>query len=167
MIKIIIFLPIFIAIAFPVKALADNWQQYEKIMDNYYALDKQDYKRITCMVSAPILDDSVKNIRQELAPFKGDFRIKDTVNQYSMYFDKSTGLHIDDPSFSIDILSEQGMKNPALVKQGISTITDGFNREVAGIDDEIKSIFESYTTSKKREVKIEKIGMRPEIRVLA
>ena len=138
-------------------AFADNWVQYQDIMSRYYTFYDQKFSQITCLLEVQPLTGITEKVRQ-LATLKPDnLRISDTLSNYTMTLDKVNGLTFNNPTLSIDILSEQGMADPARVKLGIREMTDGFNRQVEGVDQQLKGIFGVYQKDKPENIKITKI----------
>jgi hypothetical protein len=139
-------------------AIADDWQKYTALLGNFYLLDQQEFKSISCSIDVSTLDELLANLKQQVSSLKDDFQIDDTLNKYSLSFDKAAGLRIVDPTLGITILTEQGMANPALVKSGISKTTDGFNGVAQGADKEITGVFDSYIMPKQADIKLESVA---------
>lgn len=143
----------------PLEAFADAQQQYSDFMSRYYNLDEQAFSDITCKIQVDSLQNTLAQTKQQLARFSGNLKIIDTLDQYQLVYSKSTGLQLDDPSMSIDIVSEKGMSDPARVRKGIGDVEEGFRTQVQGADKEIKGLFEGYGNGKKGDIVVEKVDL--------
>lgn len=150
---------IWVNVLVPTVGLADDWGQYQEIMDRYYHLDKQDFRQITCHVDLDILSDLVARLRQQFANMPG-LKLTDTLDDYTIHYDRDSGPKLNDPTLSITILSEQGMKDPERVKLGISQVENGFTHQVNGTDQQIQGLFSDYRSPDSKDIKIQKIEGR-------
>jgi hypothetical protein len=57
----------------------------------------------------------------------------------------------------VKIISEEGLKDPNKVKQGIEMINSGFKAQVDGVGEQLQGIFEGFETPKKENYNFSKI----------
>jgi hypothetical protein len=144
------------ALLLPVTALADAEQQYFDFMSRYYHLDEQAFTDITCTLEVAPMRESLDKIKQQLSGMHDKIKITDTLDKYQLIYAKSTGISFNDPSMSIDILSEQGMSNPDQVRAGINQVEQGFKNQVQGADTQLKGLFEGFESEKKSDITVSK-----------
>ncbi|HEX7964297.1 MAG TPA: hypothetical protein VF651_01160 [Gammaproteobacteria bacterium] len=127
-------------------ALADPsmTQQYETLRQGYYQFDPHAYKSFTCHVSASTVNASVAYVKQILLGHEGSLQLKEDVDSYSLTVDPDKGLSIHNPIMDITMLSEEGLADPAQVKQGIAEMKAGFDKQVQGVDQMISGLFNEY-----------------------
>ena len=157
---------VLVFLLFPAAAFADPWQQYTSVMSRYYYIDQQAFSQITCNIEAQPLRSSAEQIRQQLSGLTDKIRMTETLDSYRLIFDKKDGLSFKDPTVSIDILSEKGMADPAKVKRGVGEIVDGFNREVQGVDTQLKGLFDGYETTKQGDIAVDAVEITSDGAVL-
>lgn len=138
-------------------ACADQWKQYSEIMDRYYHLDTQAFTRISCKVEAQPISGFVSQLRQQFSKMTDDLRMTDTLDSYTLVFDRTTGLSFNDPTLNIEVLSEKGMADPSRVRLGIQQVIHGFDGQVQGLDNQMKGLFEDYSSPKQTDMTITKI----------
>lgn len=144
------------ALLLPVTAFADAEQQYFNFMSRYYHLDEQVFTDITCNLQVEPMRSVLDKTRQQLAGMSNKLKMTDTLDKYQLIYAKSTGIRFNDPSMSIDILSEQGMSNPDQVRAGISQVEQGFKSQVQGADTQLKGLFEGFESEKKSDITVSK-----------
>jgi hypothetical protein len=139
------------------RVFADNWSRYQQIMSRYYTFDDQQFSKITCLLQVQPLTEIAEKMRQLSSLKPGDLQVSDTLDNYTMTLDKTNGISFNNPTLRIELLSEKGMADPALVKHGIQQTIDGFNTQVSGVDQQLKGLFEVYRKDKPGEITIYKI----------
>lgn len=154
------------ALLLPVTAVADGWQQYSGVMSRYYHLDEQAFTDITCKIEVPPMQQALTAVRQQLAGMSDKLKITDTLDSYQLVYSRSTGLRFVDPTMSVAIVSEQGMSDPARVKEGIDQMEQGFKIQVQGVDTQIKGLFEGYESPKKSDITVDRVDVKGDGTVL-
>jgi hypothetical protein len=126
---------------------ADDWDDYLTAKDHFYYLDKQNFNSITCTIESKMLSDMLKQTKS--LPFKDNLKIVENTSEFSLKFDKSSGLQINRPNIDITIISEKGIADPAKAKQGVAMMKDGFSQQVDGIEMTLEGFFGIYQSHKK------------------
>lgn len=139
------------------RVFADNWSRYQQIMSRYYTFDDQQFSKITCLLQVQPLTEIAEKMRQLSSLKPGSLQVSDTLDNYTMTLDKTNGVSFSDPILKIELLSEKGMADPALVKHGIQQTIDGFNTQVSGVDQQLKGLFEVYRKDNRGKITIDKI----------
>lgn len=123
-------------------ALAGNWDKYLAIYNRFYLLDRQHIISITCSIDAPDLDKWMQLVHSQVAKLAPDHSVLDTLDSYSLKFDKSKGLTINDPTLIITSLSNTDKTGQNAIDQAL-TRTDKaeFTATVKGIDAVLQGLF--------------------------
>jgi hypothetical protein len=146
-----------ILLGLPMLATADDWNKYIQIMDNFYKLDKQEFKTISCNIEVPLTINQVKQLKAQFEPMKDKIELKENLKDFKLTYNNNGELNINYPSLDIQIISEKGMADPATVKKGTEMVKAGFKQQVAGVGMQLKGLFEEFKTPKEGKQKIKEI----------
>jgi hypothetical protein len=143
----------------PLQANADDWDNYLDIVNNYYTLNQQDFKSISCHIEVPIINNSLRHLRSQLRQLEGKIAITDDLESFNLAYSKQKGLAIHYPSLDVRIISEKGIKDRANVEKGIGMVKAGFNLSVEGVAQQLEGFFEGfgYQVPKKSDYRIREI----------
>jgi hypothetical protein len=135
---------IFLILQTSLIAYASEWENYIKIKDKYYYLDKQDFNIVSCQVRVPLMENIIKEMKSELAPLQEQIEITEDLTKFSMSYSPVSGLNFTYPEFDIKIKSQKGMSDPERVKNGIKMAKDGFKQQVDGTVETVTGLFGGY-----------------------
>jgi hypothetical protein len=141
----------------PFVAAASDCSKYFQLLNNYYRLDQQEFRSISCNIDSPTLNNSLSQFRTMLSPLRDKIDIKDNLTTFSLTYTKSGGLKINNPSFDVRIISEEGMTDPAKARRGIEMVNNGFKQIIEGIVMQLEGIFEGFRPLKQTDCKIEEM----------
>jgi hypothetical protein len=152
----IIFIILFISLSTSLSA-ADNWQEYSTFMDRFYYLNKQNFNDISCRIKVSTLDASLAQVREQLKPLEGKIKITENSAEFSLNYNKDSGLTFNLPSFDVKIVSDKGIKDREKLETGIKYMKQGFQMQVDGVTTTIRGLFASYILPKREDFNIKKI----------
>lgn len=138
-------------------ASADNWEKYTKITDKYYRLDHEQFDIVSCNIDVPVISNGLAQLRTQLDQVKNNVIIEEDLNNFTIIYQKVGGLIVNRPTLNVKIISEEGLKDPNKVKQGIEMINSGFKAQVDGVGEQLQGIFEGFETPKKENYNFSKI----------
>jgi hypothetical protein len=144
-------------IAAPLQANAADCDEYSRLLNNFYRLDQQDFKSISCNIDSPTLTNSLSQLRIQLSPLRDKVDIKENLATFSLTYARSGGLKINKPAVDVRIISEEGMPDPATAQRGIEMINNGFREQIEGISMQIEGIFEGFEPLNLSDCKIEEM----------
>src|SRR5574341_473614 len=152
-----------LSIAFSVMLLAyaepgharDMWDEYQEFLQQFYFLDDQDFEQITCQVVVSTLN--MEELRAQLRPVGRNISIVENMDDFKLIFGKKGGLSFNVPTFDIEIISEEGIADKKKVETGLSMIRNGIRKQLDGITEMLKGVFDEYTSPKKGKVEIKEI----------
>ena len=136
---------------------ADNWQKYSTFMDRFYYLNKQNCNDISCRIKVSTLDTSLAQVREQLKSLKGKIKITENISEFSLNFNKDSGLTFNLPSFDVKIVSDKGIKDREQVETGIKYMKQGFQMQIDGATTTIRGLFASYIFPKREDLNIKAI----------
>jgi hypothetical protein len=150
---LVIIISLFIMVAaFPAVAAADDWDAYQAYNSRFYFLDQQDFNTITCDIESSTLTQLVDMIRKQVEPFADRIELVTKLDNFSMKYNKTSGLTVERPELDIKIKSEEGMTDPDRVRKGVSMIRSGFKQALDGLTMELEGILESYKAEKREDL---------------
>jgi len=138
-------------------AAASDCSEYFQLLNNYYQLDQQEFKSISCNIDSPTLNNSLSQFRTMMSPLRDKIDIKENLATFSLTYNKSGGLKINNPSFEVKIISEEGMTDPTKARRGIEMVNNGFKEQIEGIGMQLEGIFEGFGPLKQTDCKIEEM----------
>jgi hypothetical protein len=136
---------------------ADNWQEYATFMDRFYYLNKQNFNDISCRIKVSSLNDSLAQVREQLKPLGGKIKIVENISEFSLNFNKDSGLTFNLPSFDVKIVSDKSIKDREKVETGIKYMKQGFQMQIDGVTTTISGLFASYILPKREDFNIKAI----------
>lgn len=139
-------------------ASADNWEKYTNITDKYYRLDHERFDTVSCQVDVPVISNGLEQLRTQLEQVKNNVVIEESLKNFTISYHKAGGLIVNRPTLNVKVISEEGLKDPGKVKQGIEMINSGFKAQVDGVGEQLQGIFEGFETPKKDKYNISKIS---------
>lgn len=147
----------------PVDPEVERKQQlFHHMTDHYYAVDKQDFKQISCQVRVPILDQMVGQVRGYLTTVSNDISVTDTLSGYRMTYTPNGGLQVSDPTVDIVIKPTAKLADPAKVQDGRAKLKAGIQAIIAGTDQQIHGILQILESDKKDDFDILYINETPD-----
>jgi hypothetical protein len=143
----------------PLHAHADDWDNYLDIVNNYYTLNRQDFKSISCHIEVPIINNSLTQLRSQLKQLEGKIAITDDLASFNLTYSKQKGLAIHYPSLDVRIISGSSIKDRANVEKGIGMVKAGFNLSVEGVAQQLEGFFEGfgYQVPKKSDYRMKEV----------
>jgi hypothetical protein len=139
----IIFILSFLVTA-PLKADADDWNKYLDILDNFYTLNQQDFKSISCHIEVPLINNILRQVHSQLDKLGDKIAITEDLASFGLTYSKQKGLTIHHPAFDVRIISEKGIKDRAKAKKGIDMMKTGFSQSVEGVAMQLEGFFEGF-----------------------
>lgn len=141
----------------PLQANADDWDKYLQIMNRFYYLDQQEFKRISCNIEVPIINNILSQIHTQFNQMRDKIDIKENIASFSLIYSNKKGLNINYPSLNVKIISEKGIADLSKAKKGIEMVNAGFKQQIEGVGEQLKGIFEGFETPKKDRYKIKEV----------
>lgn len=141
----------------PLQANADDWDKYLQIMNRFYYLDQQEFKRISCNIEVPIINNILSQIHTQFNQMRDKIDIKENIASFSLTYSNKKGLNINYPSLNVRIISEKGIADLSKAKKGIEMVNAGFKQQIEGVGEQLKGIFEGFETPKKDRYKIKEV----------
>jgi len=126
-----------------------DWNRFLEIQDQYYYLDRQQFNEISCAVDVPLITELIIQIRNQFAPLQGQIEVRDNLSSFTLYYSPRHGLRFTEPELEIIIRSNENIRDPNLLKQGIAKVKNGFKMTVDGVKDQLIGIFDSYSYPKR------------------
>lgn len=149
----IISVMLFLALSTSLSA-ADKWQEYSTFMDRFYYLSNQNFSDISCRIKISTLNDSLAQVREQLKPLEGKIKIIENISEFSLNFNKDSGLTFNLPSFDVKIVSDKNIENRERVETGIKYMKQGFQMQIDGATTTIRALFDSYILPKRENFNI-------------
>jgi hypothetical protein len=108
---------------------ADNssWNEYKKLLANYYFLDKQKAGHISCSISDSKLQASIDAIRLK---FKNQFAIDENLHDFSVTYDRTKGVSFNTPHIKSSILSDAKFSDPEQAEKLAKKIGTVFDENI-------------------------------------
>jgi len=129
-------------------SLADDWNNFNRLMDKYYFLDDQPVTEITCHVSV----SSLNNIRTQLKPIEEKVEVDEDINTFSVTYKKGEGITTSKPHFMVSLKTTEDVANPEQVKRGVETINIGAADQISGVIDVIEGQLDELIRPKKEKI---------------
>jgi hypothetical protein len=154
----IIFVLSFVLTA-PLQAHADDWNKYLDIVDNFYTLNQQNFKSISCHIEVPLINNILGQVHSQLSKLGDKIAITDDLASFGLTYSKQKGLTIHHPAFDVRIISEKGIKDRTKVKKGIDMMKTGFSQSIEGVAMQLEGFFEGfgYQVPRKNDYRIKEI----------
>jgi hypothetical protein len=143
-------------------SLADSpsWQEYKKLLENYYFLDKQKADHISCSVSVPALQGLIDTGRLK---FGNQLTIDENLHDFSVTYDRTKGVSTNSPHIKISyppdfkFANEEGFKNwRKEIEKATTDWVSEAKYHIAGILLEMSMI--SHSTEKQKNLSLTKNG---------
>ena len=123
-----------------------DWDAFVKLKEQYYYLDRQPLKEITCRIDVPLISDLVERIKQQLAPLQDKIEIRENLSPFALTYTPSDGLRFTDPEFEVIVKNSSDVADPEKLKNGIATMQSGFNQQIEGVKEILRGIFDDYAS---------------------
>ncbi len=121
-----------------------EWIKYLDLKNNYYYLDKHNFKEISCVIDVPFMNKLIEQIKKQFDPLKDKVEIKENLSSFSLTYSQTSGLTFSNPEFEIIVIDTEGLADPEKVRQGIDMMKNGFNMQVTGVKDTLTGLFDDY-----------------------
>lgn len=143
------FLFILIFFQIPANIYASEWEEFLKLKEQYYHLDKQQFEEISCDIKTPLIKNMIEQIKKQLAPLQDKIEIKENLSSFSLTYSPLSGLKISNPEFKVNLKTKKGFADPERVNNGIRMMENGFKQQIMGMKSQLIGIFEEFFYPKK------------------
>ncbi len=131
----------------------DDWENYLKLKERYYYLDKQQFDEISCVIEVPLMANLIEQIKKQIAPLNGKVDIRENLSSFVLTYSPKSGLCFSDPEFDIILKEKEGIADPEKVENGIGMMKNGFKMQVDGVKNVLTGIFDDYCYPQKEKYK--------------
>ena len=67
-----------------ISSLAAEWDTFKEVSSRYYYLDDQDISTISCKIDVPLLEESLRLVKQQLLPLQGKVSIEENLADFRL-----------------------------------------------------------------------------------
>jgi hypothetical protein len=131
----------------------DDWNEFLKLKERYYYLDKQHFNKISCAIEVPLMANLIEQIKRQLGPLEKNIEIKENIKSFALTYNPKSGLNFSDPELDIILKSKEGINDPVKVEEGIGMMKNGFKMQIDGVKNIIKGLFDDYSYPKQEDYK--------------
>ena len=140
----IIIASIFIIIPWMACGDVDQKNEYLKIRDRYYYIDKQQFNEISCTIEVPIMANLIEQMKKQLAHLKDNIEIKEDLSNFTLKYTPDAGLSFSEPKVEIVLINKEGIADLDRFNKGVEMMKNGFKQQVEGVKIAINGLFEGY-----------------------
>ncbi|MCP4270279.1 MAG: hypothetical protein GY777_32675 [Candidatus Brocadiaceae bacterium] len=140
---------IFIFLPYSAYGSESELEEFFKLKNRYYCLDKQQFKEISCIIDVP----SISNIIKQFEPLKENIEIRESLSNFTLTYTPDLGPSFTTPHLDIILINNEGVADPEKLKRGIGNVKTGFRGQVNGVKGIIKGIFDELSCPRKENYK--------------
>ncbi len=140
-------------------AVADDWADYNRILDRYYFLDDQSPTEIVCRMTVSALDPA--ELRAQLQPIEKNVEVDENLDSFQLTYRKGVGILVSQPHFTVTLKTTDGLPDPTRVRDGVEIINRGVAIQLAGTRQMVESVFQEFmrpTRDSRSNVKVTTTG---------